>query len=122
MTRFKTITAAALATVTLAAAPAFAESIPGSDVAFHDQSVHSQRVTAADRTYGAPNLAVDTFANAHQPVPQDVMIPGSDASRKLYNAQIRRTVSASTEQGFVASQHHQPTHSGVWVPGSGADF
>ena len=91
MTRFKTLTAAALATLTLAAAPAFAQSVPGSDITFRDQNTHSRLVTAADRTYGAPNGAVDTLAG-------------------------------STGQGFVASEHQQSAHSGVWVPGSGADF
>ena len=122
MTRFKTLTAAALATLTLAAAPAFAQSVPGSDITFRDQNTHSRLVTAADRTYGAPNGAVDTLADAHQPVPQDVMVPGSDASRSLYNAQIRRVVAGSTGQGFVASEHQQSAHSGVWGPGSGAVF
>ena len=74
---------------------------------------------------GAPynqnvNGAVGQKALANQPTPNDVMIPGSNTSSRLYNDQIRNVVSASTGEGYQGAAGQQSN--GVVVPGSSADF
>lgn len=57
----------------------------------------------------------------NQPTPRDVMIPGSSASQRLYAAQVRETVAASTGQSFhQAAREEAP--SATYVPGSDATF
>ena len=75
---------------------------------------------------GAPyNQNIDGAAGqkalANQPTPNDVMIPGSSQSRRLYDAQIRDTVSASTGEGYRSADHQQ-SRSRLLMPGSSVDF
>ncbi|MAU96317.1 MAG: hypothetical protein CMP81_10580 [Fulvimarina sp.] len=60
-------------------------------------------------------------AISSQPTPDDPMIPGSSASRRLYEAQVRQTVSASSGEGFTQAKREEAPAS-ILVPGSGADF
>ena len=49
------------------------------------------------------------------------MIPGSSASSRLYNAQVRQTVAASAGTTFHRAEREEAPSSLV-VPGSSADF
>ncbi|MBP0617835.1 hypothetical protein [Jiella mangrovi] len=57
----------------------------------------------------------------NQPTPDDPMIPGSSASTRLYNAQVRDVVSDTTAKTFKQAER-QETPSRLIVPGSSADF
>ena len=48
-------------------------------------------------------------AISSQPTPDDPMIPGSSASRRLYEAQVRQTVSASSGEGFTQAKREEGT-------------
>ncbi|MBO0661408.1 hypothetical protein LQ948_02365 [Jiella sp. MQZ9-1] len=58
----------------------------------------------------------------HQPTPDNVMIPGSSESSRLYSAQIRDTVAASNGRNFVPTKEDESPSSTVLVPGSSATF